>query len=168
MSGDWTERRAISWLSGDALLEVNTPLENDQHEPTVPQRALVETVCGAALREAVQEALLLYYESVRGLTDYGSEEALAEAEPALATPASIWSLLSRPRLWVGPDDGQGDAPTAELTWRATFDDEHGVAVELDGAAVIGVGTFSACQPLARVRARAEARRGPATSEPEPG
>jgi hypothetical protein len=140
----------LAWFPRATQVEVHVVLESGQASATARQVALVsrlETYEGELAAE-IEAALFLYYQSIRGRTDYGDPAIAAEAEPPLGAPEEIWGLLSRPRLYVDVDDpDDATSPGFEVTWRATFDDEHGVAVRVEEWSVTGVGTFMACRPL---------------------
>ncbi len=150
----------LAWLGATAEVTVTFSLELGQTAPTARQGRLLAELAAhdGAIRAHLEAALFSYYQSIRGLTDYGSPEVQADLEPTLEAPNAIWPLLSSPEVWVDPDDGAGnETPGFEISWCATFDDEHGAAVRVEDWKVWGVGSPSACEPLARVQQRASDR-----------
>lgn len=153
----------IEWLPGAPEVNAAVLLDVGETQPTSRQRRLFDelpslNVRNTSITARIEEALCTYYSSIRGLTDYGDAEQEAESEPPLCSPDEIWGLISSPAIWLDSDDESSDEAIGfEISWRATFDDEHGVAVHVLNDQVAAVGTVSSCSPLEQVREQAEER-----------
>ena len=108
--------------------------------PTEEQRKAVSDLIHAMTRllPTIYEALFIYYRDNREVYVPLAIDVDEEA-PELASVDEIHRVLEGPP-WLFVDcHGQGESPSLILAWGATFDDEHGIRVELINGEICDVG-----------------------------
>ena len=88
--------------------------------------------CAASLRRQVELANFNYFMKVR--------DRYADAGwfvPEVETPADLWPELTDPTLYVPRQ--KDDAWRVAISWRCSWDEEHGHEVKIKGGRVVHVG-----------------------------
>lgn len=107
--------------------------------PTDRQREAFEEFVSLfpEFKTAIEEEILEYY--IKNREGYLDNSTDPEVEvPDISTIADMEKLLlSGPLMFVGEETG--DAISIKMRWSTTFDDEHGIEIELENNEIVGIG-----------------------------
>ena len=152
--GFWTGTAFVPCLGDWFKFQLQCEHDDEYEEPGPIMLSLLRAVLDRRedFRPTLEAAIYRYYMREAfwdkidyGMDDYGRDWAETLA-PRDVAQGDIWRLLRDAQVGISSGDNDAERVKFDVTFTPTWEEEHGLQIEVERWTIVGIGPYGCCEP----------------------